>query len=94
MRNQKFKKYEFVTISSDHSDRLYGEHKAIVAYSYAQQYGHGSFKDYSLYILKSNRIINHCSWYTEKRLKKSSYQNKILAQKLIEKYEKNFYNLD
>ena len=72
MSKQKFKRGSFVQVSKEmpqnmsHFEKGF---KAVVAYTYHQEFGYGSKKEYSLLQLSANdNPINQICWYEEPQL--------------------------
>lgn len=86
---QKFKKYDFVhCVEYEKHFALFGdEFDAIVEYSYYEEYGgENSENDYSLFILKGDKVVSNAAWYDEDQL--TLIKRDIpLAKKLIEEYK-------
>jgi hypothetical protein len=90
---QKFPELTFVRIDVDaklnpemsHFDTGFD---AIIEGSYAQLYGGGDTKSYSVYKLHEGVIVNNVAWYEEHQITalSKSLQNKRKAKKLIEKF--------
>jgi hypothetical protein len=92
---QKFKKYDFVRVKEyDECFALFGmEFYAIVEYTYFEKYGGGqeNRKDYSLFILKGDKIISNAAWYDEDQLT-FVRRSLVSAKRLIKKYEETIEN--
>lgn len=89
---QKFRKFTRVKIADEMPS--YMSHfpcgqEAIVAGTYLQEYGgdEDEAKQYGLYLLKDDKIVQYTGWYYEHQLTKVGRQNRAKAEQMLEDYQ-------
>lgn len=86
---QKFKRYSFVHVTDRLPESMKHFEKdfyAIVGGSYAQMYGGDDTKEYSLYLIKNNKVVNESSWYEEDQLTLLPIQDLRKAVDMVDAY--------
>lgn len=78
---QKFKRSSFVKVKTDHH-----EGNGIIDCSYSQIYGGKNIKEYSIYVIENDNIINRLSWIDEEEIALCENQNQEKAETMIENY--------
>lgn len=59
---------------------------AIVDSTYAEQYGGNDIKNYTLFIIQNDKVVNRVAWYEEHQLTALPVQDQGLAQAMIDDY--------
>jgi hypothetical protein len=89
---QKFRKLTFVKVT----DKMptYMSHfdcgfTGIVDGTYSQMYGGGgdSLKQYSLFKIEENTVVDQIAWYNEEQLTALKEQDTLKAEEMIEEYQ-------